>query len=74
MSEAAASTPAAPAGPRVVGRSLRSNIVELEKKMIAETLERVSWNKARAARELGLSYPTLLSKIRSLRIERRKRA
>ena len=64
----------APQGPRVVGRSLRSNIVELEKKMIGETLDRVRWNKARAARELGLSYPTLLSKIRTLQIERRKRA
>ena len=41
--------------------------------MIAEALDRCRWNKARTARELGLSYPTLLSKIRTLQIERRKR-
>ena len=58
---------------RVNGKSLRSNISQLERRMIAEALDRCRWNKARAARELGLSYPTLLSKIRTLQIERRKR-
>ena len=55
------------------GKSLRSNISQLERRMIAEALDRFRWNKARTARELGLSYPTLLSKIRTLQIERRKR-
>jgi len=55
------------------GKSLRSNISQLERRMIAEALERLRWNKARTARELGLSYPTLLSKIRTLQLERRKR-
>src|SRR5689334_13719539 len=55
------------------GKSLRSNISQLERRMIAEALDRCRWNKARTARELGLSYPTLLSKIRNLQIERRKR-
>jgi transcriptional regulator with GAF, ATPase, and Fis domain/Tfp pilus assembly protein PilF len=59
---------------RPEGRSLRSNVAQLERRMIAETLERVRWNKARAARDLGLSYPTLLAKIRSLKIERRRSA
>jgi DNA-binding NtrC family response regulator len=54
------------------GRSLRSNISELERRMIAEALERHRWNKAKVARELGLSYPTLLTKIRTLEIERRR--
>jgi transcriptional regulator with GAF, ATPase, and Fis domain/Tfp pilus assembly protein PilF len=54
------------------GRSLRSNISELERRMIAEALERHRWNKAKVARELGLSYPTLLAKIRTLEIERRR--
>jgi DNA-binding NtrC family response regulator len=40
--------------------------------MIAEALERHRWNKARTARELGLSYPTLLAKIRSLKIDRKR--
>uniref|UniRef100_A0A832IB04 Tetratricopeptide repeat protein n=1 Tax=Eiseniibacteriota bacterium TaxID=2212470 RepID=A0A832IB04_UNCEI len=57
---------------RAGGKSLRSNINELERRMIAEALERNRWNKARAARELGLSYPTLLSKIRTLELERRR--
>jgi len=61
-------------GPTTSGRSLRNNISELERKMIAEALERTRWNKARAARDLGLSYPTLLTKIRSLQIERRRRS
>jgi transcriptional regulator with PAS, ATPase and Fis domain len=57
---------------RVTGRALRTNVAQLERRMIAEALERVRWNKARAARELGLSYPTLLAKIRTLKIERRR--
>jgi transcriptional regulator with GAF, ATPase, and Fis domain len=56
----------------VTGQKLRSNVAELEKRMIAEALEGCRWNKARAARQLGLSYPTLLSKIRTLKIERRR--
>ncbi len=52
------------------GRTLRSNVAGLEKRLIAEALERHRWNKARVSRELGLSYPTLLSKIRLLGIER----
>jgi transcriptional regulator with GAF, ATPase, and Fis domain/tetratricopeptide (TPR) repeat protein len=57
---------------RVAGRALRSSVALLERRMIAEALERVRWNKARASRELGLSYPTLLAKIRTLKIERRR--
>jgi len=59
--------------PRVNGRTLRSNIELLERRMIAEALERHRWNKARTARDLGLSYPTLLSKIRLLKLERDRR-
>jgi transcriptional regulator with GAF, ATPase, and Fis domain/Tfp pilus assembly protein PilF len=50
-------------------RSLRSNVAVLERRMIADALERNGWNKARVARELGLSYPTLLARIRSFKIE-----
>jgi transcriptional regulator with GAF, ATPase, and Fis domain/tetratricopeptide (TPR) repeat protein len=56
----------------VAGRgahTLRRSVSELEKKMIAEALERFSGNKARVARELGLSYPTLLSRIRAYGLE-----
>jgi DNA-binding NtrC family response regulator len=51
------------------GTTLRSNVARLERDLIAQALERSSWNKARAARELGLSYPTLLAKIRIFHIE-----
>jgi transcriptional regulator with GAF, ATPase, and Fis domain/Tfp pilus assembly protein PilF len=55
---------------RVSSLSLRSNVSQLEKRMIAQSLDRNRWNKARAARELGLSYPTLLAKIKAFRIEK----
>jgi len=62
----------APVPERNAGKSLRSNISVLERRMIEEALERHRWNKARTSRELGLSYPTLLTKIRTLKIERRR--
>ena len=55
-------------GPRGA-RSLRRSVSELEKRMIAEALERYHGNKARVARELGLSYPTLLGRIRTYGLE-----
>jgi DNA-binding NtrC family response regulator len=56
------------AAPRGV-HTLRRSVSELEKKMIAEALDRFHGNKARVARELGLSYPTLLSRIRAYGLE-----
>jgi Nif-specific regulatory protein len=55
---------------RVPSRTLRTNVAQLERKMIAEALERNRGNKARTARDLGLSYPTLLTKIRTFKLER----
>ena len=66
IGERAASVPDGPDG-----LSLKSSISQLERRMIAEALEKNRWNRARAARELGLSYPTLLAKIRLLAIGRR---
>ena len=63
-----AAAPSAPAAAPNV-RSLRSSVSELEKQLIAQALERFHGNKARVARELGLSYPTLLSRIRSYGLE-----
>lgn len=54
------------------GRSLRSSVSELERRVISEALDRHRWNKAKVARELGLSYPTLLARIRNLELERRR--
>jgi DNA-binding NtrC family response regulator len=44
-------------------------VSELERQLISEALDRCHGNKARVARELGLSYPTLLSRIRSYGLE-----
>ncbi len=55
------------------GRTLRRSVSELEKRMIEEALERFHGNKARVARELGLSYPTLLGRIRAYGLETARR-
>jgi DNA-binding NtrC family response regulator len=38
--------------------------------MIAETLGRVQWNRRKAAEILGVSYKTLLNKIKETGLER----
>jgi DNA-binding NtrC family response regulator/tetratricopeptide (TPR) repeat protein len=48
--------------------SLPDRIKDLEKRIISESLIRNGWNRSLAAGELGVSYPTLLKKIRDLRI------
>jgi DNA-binding NtrC family response regulator len=44
--------------------SLKGATQALEKKMIRQALERQNGNKSRAAIQLGISYPSLLSKIK----------
>ena len=70
---AAHDTPQSPASPLRVrpspGRTLRSTVSELERQVIAEALDRHHGNKAGVARELGLSYPTLLGRIRVFGLE-----
>lgn len=44
--------------------SLPEKIRDLEMKAISETLNKNSWNRKASAAELGISYPTLLKKIR----------
>ena len=50
-----------------------SNLPELvralEKRTITEALKRFEWNRSATAREIGISYPTLLKKIREYEIE-----
>jgi transcriptional regulator with GAF, ATPase, and Fis domain/Tfp pilus assembly protein PilF len=53
------------------GNSLRSEVERTERRVISEALDKLSWNKARAAKLLGISYPTLLKKIVELRLDRR---
>ncbi len=48
--------------------SLPDRVKDLEKRVISECLIRNGWNRSVASGELGISYPTLLKKIRDLRI------
>lgn len=48
--------------------SLPGRVKDLEKRIISECLIRNGWNRSVAANELGISYPTLLKKIRDLSI------
>jgi DNA-binding NtrC family response regulator len=41
-----------------------------ERTVIAETLRQVHWNRRKAAQLLGVSYKTLLNKIKETGIER----
>ena len=50
--------------------TLSGKVRELEKRLITEALARHGWNRRSTALELGISYPTILKKIRSYRIER----
>ena len=45
------------------------SLPNLEKKHIQRTLDRLDWNRTRAARVLGISLPTLRSKIRKYNLE-----
>jgi transcriptional regulator with GAF, ATPase, and Fis domain/uncharacterized protein HemY len=51
--------------------SLKSEVERTERRVISDALDKMSWNKARAAKLLGISYPTLLKKITELRLDRR---
>ena len=50
------------------GRALKDTVVELEKRMILEALERCRQNQQQAARELGLSRQGLIKKMKRYRI------
>lgn len=43
---------------------LRDRVAELESRAIQDALDATGWNRAEAARQLKISYPTLLQKIR----------
>jgi transcriptional regulator with GAF, ATPase, and Fis domain/tetratricopeptide (TPR) repeat protein len=51
--------------------TLRAEVAKVERRVIAQALERHNWNKLQAAKELSLSYPTLLQKIKIFRLDRR---
>jgi sigma-54-dependent transcriptional regulator len=45
-------------------RPLRDQVAQLERQVLQHALERSAWNRSQVARELRISYPTLLQKIR----------
>ncbi len=52
--------------------TLREEVAKVERRLITQALERHNWNKVQAARELSLSYPTLLQKIKLFQLDRRQ--
>ena len=49
-------------------RPLKEQVADLERQVIAQCLSKLGWNRAEAARQLKISYPTLLQKIRLYRL------
>ena len=50
-------------------KTLREHVSELEKKLIESSLARTGGNKAEVARQLGISYPSLLQKIKQFSLD-----
>ena len=61
---------AAPAGSRLADVAKAAS-TKAERAMIEETLNTVHWNRRRAAEQLGVSYKTLLNKIKECGISRK---
>jgi two-component system response regulator AtoC len=61
---------AAPAGSRLADVA-KAAAMKAERAVIEETLGQVQWNRRRAAEQLGVSYKTLLNKIKECGINRR---
>jgi DNA-binding NtrC family response regulator len=66
--------PVAVAAPSADGRRLadvaREAALAAERVAISDTLRQVHWNRRKAAQILGVSYKTLLNKIKETGIER----
>ena len=60
----------APAGSRLADVA-KAAAMKAERAIIEDTLEQVRWNRRRAAEQLGVSYKTLLNKIKECGIGRR---
>jgi len=53
-----------PAGPQSLAEVARLAMLKAERDLIVPTLRRVHWNRRKAAPLLGISYKTLLNKIK----------
>jgi DNA-binding NtrC family response regulator len=61
---------AAPAGSRLADVA-KAAAIKAERAIIEDTLRQVHWNRRRAAEQLGVSYKTLLNKIKECGISRK---
>jgi two-component system response regulator AtoC len=69
---ALAATPA-PAEPQSLPMLVRKATLHVEREVIARALDIVRWNRRRAARMLGVSYKTLLNKMKALGLDAKER-
>ena len=60
----------APAGSRLADVA-KAAAIKAERTIIEDTLRQVHWNRRRAAEQLGVSYKTLLNKIKECGITRK---
>ena len=60
----------APAGSRLADVA-KAAALKAERAIIEDTLNQVQWNRRRAAEQLGVSYKTLLNKIKESGISRK---
>jgi DNA-binding NtrC family response regulator len=60
----------APAGSRLADVA-KAAALKAERTIIEDTLQQVHWNRRRAAEQLGVSYKTLLNKIKECGISRK---
>jgi two-component system response regulator AtoC len=59
-----------PAGTRTLAEVAKEAALRAERAMIEDTLRQVHWNRRKAAQTLGVSYKTLLNKIKECGISR----
>jgi DNA-binding NtrC family response regulator len=62
--------PAPPAAPPSLAEVAKNASLKAERVAIADALHRVHWNRRKAAQQLGVSYKTLLNKIKECGISR----
>jgi DNA-binding NtrC family response regulator len=49
-------------------RPMKEQVADLERSILQRTLDSLDWNRSETARQLKISYPTLLQKIRNYRL------
>jgi len=69
--EEAAEESTAPSSGSRLADAAKAASLKAERAMIEETLQQVRWNRRRAAEQLGVSYKTLLNKIKECGISRK---